>query len=140
MPRIILDRIRLPLTSRVNQLRHDQPVVADAVRLRHGKRVALHGLDGAPHVNNLDAVLEEFIRGVGQVVRDAGLCGGVGLVDVDALDGAAELAVRRDAFLVGGLAADSMVEDVDTRGAGAGRGWLAASMASFGCFRGDDTG
>jgi hypothetical protein len=59
---------------------------------------------------------------------------------VHALDGAAERAVRCDGFLVGGLPADGMIEDVDTRGAGAG-GWAVSCLyGDFGCLLSGDTG
>jgi hypothetical protein len=64
------------------------------------------------YVDDLDPVLEELLGLVGEVVGYAAERGFVGLVDVNALDGAAE------GWAVGGaavflLAADGMVEDED---------------------------
>lgn len=125
----MLHSIRLPLSVRINQLRHHEPIVADTVRLRDGKRVTLHGLDGAPHVDDLHAVLEEVLCVVGEVEWDAGLCRFVRLVDVHALYGAAEFAVGGYGLLVWGLAPDGVIEDVDAGRAGAGA-WLVLYSSS----------
>lgn len=72
MPRIILNRQRLPIPIRINQLRDNEAAVVDALRLGHGQRVALDGLDRAPDVDDLHAGPEQPVRVLGQVVRDPG--------------------------------------------------------------------
>ena len=67
------------------------------------------------------AAFEKALGVRGEVVLDALGASFVGLVDVDALDGAPEGLGRVGDTLVGGLAADGVVEDEDFGGAGAGR-------------------
>ena len=124
-------RQRLPLPVRIDQRHRHQVRVRDRVRVRDGERVARDRADGPPDVDDLVAGGEELRGEVGQVVWDAGAGGGVGLVDVDAVDGAAEgdgfgRCVWIIGWFVGGGgalvdfgAADGMVEDVDARCAGA---------------------
>ncbi len=91
-----------------------------------GERVFADGFYGPPEVDDLVASLEEGRGFVWEVVGDAAGGCGVGLVDVDALDGAAEghgLGGVRGAGFGGwgvALAADGVVEDEDFGGAGAG--------------------
>lgn len=119
MSRIMLHRIRLTLSVRINQLCNNEAIIADAVRLCNCKRITLHGLDGSPHVDNLYAVLEELFGVFREVVRDSRFGGSVRLIDMHALDGAAETTSCVDNFLVGRLTADGMVEDENARGTSA---------------------
>lgn len=106
------------------------------VRFRHrggvrdGEGVLKDRLDGPPDVDDLVAAFEGEGRFIGgEVVVDALGAGGVGLVDVDALDGAAEGGAA--AGWVGGCwlgAADGVVEDQDFGGAGAGGGRMVVSL------------
>ena len=48
------------------------------------------GVEGSTYVDDLEAVLEELLGLVGEVVRDALEGGFVGLVDVDHADGSPE--------------------------------------------------
>ena len=92
------------------------------MRLSDGKRVFQDALDGTPDIDDLVAGLEQLVRLLWEVVGDAGVCGGVGLVDMDAVDRAAEgcywwcWLVRRGAQVLLG-AADGVVEDKDAGGA-----------------------
>jgi hypothetical protein len=58
MLRVVLDSIRLSPTIRVDQLRDNQAVIADAVRFSYSKRVALNSLDRTPDIDNLHASLK----------------------------------------------------------------------------------
>jgi len=126
MPRIVLHIQRLPPAVRIDQRRRHQALFLDALRLGDGQRVALHGLDRAPHVDDLHAAPEQPVRLVGQMVRHARERRLVRLVDVHALHGAAQalpaLLVRQVGLAgrVGGLPPDRVVEDEDAGGAGAG--------------------
>ena len=71
---------------------------------------------------------EKALGFVGEVVLDALGTGFVRLVDVDALDGAAEGLGGVGWVLVWGRAADGMVKDEDFGGAGAGRTMSASSL------------
>lgn len=111
-------RVRLAHPVRVDEFGRDEVIVRDGVRVCDGQRVLENSPDRPPDVDDLVPALEEFGGFVGEVVRDAVFAGGVGLVDVDALDGTAELG-GNTAF-VSWLAADCMVEDEDFGCAGAG--------------------
>lgn len=109
-PRIGLHAQGLPLAVRVDQLDRNEVRLRDGVGVCHGERVLEDGADRAPDVHNLVPVLQKLGRVVGEVVADAvGSCW-VGLVDVDALDGAAEGILGAG---VAGRAADGVVEDED---------------------------
>ena len=112
--RIRTNRESLPDTIRVNQLHGQKILIRHGGSVRYCKRVSADCLDGTPEVDDLVAAFEQAL-GVGrQVVLDTlGSCF-VGLVDVDALDGAAKglgRVSRVGDALVRGLAADGMVED-----------------------------
>lgn len=121
MPSPVPYRIRLPPPIRINQLRHHQIAIAHAVRVRHRQRVPLHRLDRAPHVDDLHAAFEQLRRFGGQVVRHARQRRAVRLVDVDALDGAAQTQTVVRGFCARRRAPDRVVEDEDAGGAGAAR-------------------
>jgi len=93
------------------------------MRVRDRERVFEDGFDGPPYVDDLDSGLEKRGSFVGKMARDAGEGSGVGLVDVDAGDGAADHG-QVDGFGVSGVgwAADGVVKDEDLGGAGAGVG------------------
>ena len=65
-------------------------VVGDGIRGRDAERVFEDRFDGAPDVDYLETAFEQGGGFVGEVVGYAFGGGGVGLVDVDALDGATE--------------------------------------------------
>lgn len=119
----VAHRERLALARGVDEPDGHELVLADAVGVGDGERVALDGLDGPPHVDDLHAALEELggLLG-GEVVGHAGERGRVRLVDVDALDRAAQsgggVGLRAVAAVLG-LAADGVVEDEDLGRAGA---------------------
>lgn len=116
---LMSDGVRLTPTGRVDELSDDKVFVRDGVGLGDGERVAENLLNGTPDVDDLHAALEELLRFVRQVVRNAGETGRVRLVDVDASDGTAETGVA-GAGSLGGLAADGMIEDEDLRCASSG--------------------
>jgi hypothetical protein len=89
------------------------------VRVCDGQRILEDGPDRPPDVDDLVPALEEFGGFVGEVVGDAVFACGVGLVDVDALDGTSELG--GETAFVFRFAADCVVEDEDFGCAGAGR-------------------
>ena len=114
----------LPDAIRIDQLHRQEVFIRHGRSVRDTKRVFADGLDGTPDVDDLVAAFEEAVRVGGEVVADAVGTGFVGLVDVDALDGAAEglrLVGRVGGAVVGGFAADGVVEDEDLGGAGAAR-------------------
>lgn len=121
MTRIRTNRKSLPDTIRIDQLHGQKVLFGHGRGVRDAERVFADGLDGTPDVDDLVAAFEEALGVGGEVVLDALGAGFVGLVDVDALDGAAEGFGRVGDALVGGLAADGMVEDEDFGGAGAGK-------------------
>ena len=112
----------LPDPIRINQLHGQKVVFGHRRSIGDSKRVFADGLDGTPDVDDLVAAFEEAVSVGGEVVLDALGAGFVGLVDVDALNGAAEglgsVGWVSEA-LVGGLAADDVVKDEDLGGAGA---------------------
>jgi hypothetical protein len=89
----MLDGIRLASAVRVNQLHNHQVLVVNTASLRDGQRVALHGLDGAPDIDDLDASLEQLVRFVRKMVRHARERGGIRLVDMHTLHGAAQFPI-----------------------------------------------
>ena len=89
MALIRLDPKGLPDTIRIDQLHRQQVVVGNGRRVHDAERVFAHGLDGTPDVDDLIAAFEEAVGVGGEMVSDAVGAGFVGLVDVDALDGAA---------------------------------------------------
>ena len=127
---------RLALTIRVDQLDRDEVAVRHTAGVNHTERVFVDRGDGTPDVDDLVAGLEE-LGGLGgwEVMRHALRTGFVGLVDVDALDGAAKgggglwggVSGRRrrigNGDGAGGflrcLGTDGVVEDEDTGGTGA---------------------
>jgi hypothetical protein len=95
-----------------------------------GQRILEDGPDRPPDVDDLVPALEEFGGFVGEVVGDAVFACCVGLVDVDALDGPAELS-GGTAFVFR-LAADRVVEDEDFGATGANScQWLLLTRASM---------
>lgn len=131
MMQIRTNRKGLPNTIRINQLHRQKVMFGHGRSVRDSERVFADGLDGTPDVDDLIAAFEETLSVGGEVVLDALKAGFVGLVDVDALNGAAEglgLVGRVGDGLVVGLAADGVVEDEDFGGAGAGRKWLVRSL------------
>jgi hypothetical protein len=141
--RVVPDAERLAPAIRVDEGDADQVPLGDGAGVGDGERVAQdRGADeGPPHVDDLDAAPEQP-RGLvrGQVVRHARQRRRVRLVDVNAPDWAAEAGggrlrgVRRLVELVGGLAADGVVEDEDLGCAGAGGGrfnWLGTKKLSL---------
>ena len=131
MTRIWPDRKSLADTIRVNQLHSQEVVVRHGSGIRDPEWVFADGLDGTPDVDDLIATFEEALSVGGKVVLDAFGAGFVGLINVDALDGAAEYFGGAGLALVGGLAADGVVEDEDLGGAGAGRMVLISRLGTF---------
>ena len=122
MARIRTNGKSLPDTIRVNQLHGQKVIFGHGRGVRDTERVLADGFDGAPNVDDLVAAFEEAVGVGGEVVLDAFGAGFVGLIDVDALDGAAEGWGRVGwvaEALVRGLAADGVVEDEDFGGTGA---------------------
>lgn len=109
----------LPNAVRIDQLHGQKVVFGHGRGVGDPERVFADGFDGPPDVDNLVAAFEEAVGVGGEVVLDALGAGFVGLVDVDALDGAAEGFGGVGGALIGGLAADGVVEDEDLGGAGA---------------------
>lgn len=90
MPWIILHRIRLPPPRRINQLYHDQTFIIHAICFCNGERIPLHRLDWSPYVDDLHPAFYKLLRIFGEVVRDAGQGRAIRLIDVHALNRAAE--------------------------------------------------
>lgn len=112
---------RLALAVRVDQADWNQIRLGDAVRVGDGERVLEDLLDRPPYVDDLVARLQQPVRFLGQVVWYSRLRRAVALVDVHAVDGAAEVdGLGFCAALVRGCATDGVVEDEDTRCAGSG--------------------
>ena len=111
MSRIVLHSIGFAFPIRIDQLGDYQAVIAHAVCLCNGKRITLNGLDGSPNIDDLNAVLQQLVGILGEVVRDAGLCGGIRLINVYALDRAAESLRCVDLVLPRGLATNGVVEN-----------------------------
>lgn len=102
---------------RVNELNHFKIRIWHGTGFGNSQGVSLDHLDGPPHVDDLHAALEELVSLVGEVMGHAGESCAVGLVDVDALDWTSECAAL--GVVVWRLVTDSVVEDEDSRGAGA---------------------
>lgn len=112
---IVLHSISLALAIRVDELDDDQRIVRDTVRHCNRERVALHCLDWTPNVDDLHTRLQKLVGFIRQVEGYAGQCSIIRLVNVDALDRSTELVGRSG--IVGWLATDRVVEDVDACGA-----------------------
>jgi hypothetical protein len=109
----------LPPPIRIHQRYRHQILLLHTKRVSNCQRVAQDRLDRPPDVNNLEAGAEEGGREVGEVVWDAGCGGGVGLVDMNAGDGAAEGGGWGGSRGRGWGAPDCVVEYEDAGGAGA---------------------
>jgi hypothetical protein len=114
MPGIMFNRIRLASAIRVDQFHDHQILVVDTARFRNGQRVALNSFDGAPHIDDLDTSLEQLLRFVRKMVRHARQRSRIRLVDMHALNRAAQFSItsfrtRR------WRATDSVIEDEDAR-------------------------
>lgn len=131
MTRIRTNRKRLPNTIRIDQLHGQKVLVGHGRSVRDSERVFANGFDRTPDVDDLVAAFEKALGVGGEVVLNALGAGFVGLVDMDALDGAAEGLGRVGEALVVGLAADGVVEDEDWRGAGAGRNFQYSKLGLF---------
>jgi hypothetical protein len=112
MCRVILDRVRLPASIRINQRHHHKACIIYATRLRHCERVTLNGLNRSSHVDNLHAAAQQLLSVFRKVLRYALERRSVRLINVHALDWAAKLLLSAGAE-IGGLAPDRVVEDVD---------------------------
>jgi hypothetical protein len=99
----------------IDQLNDHKVLIIDTVRFRDSQRVALDGLDGAPHVDDLYASLKQFVCFVGEVVRYTRQGSFIGLIDVHALDWATQV---EPIGILWRWAADSVVEDEDAGCAG----------------------
>jgi hypothetical protein len=117
---VMFNHIRLSSSIRVYQRHDHKTLIIHATRLRHGQRIALHGFDGTPYVDDLHAATEKPLSVFREMLRHAVQRGGVRLVDVHALDWAAELLLCGGSSGVSGLAADRVVENVDAGCACAG--------------------
>jgi hypothetical protein len=100
--------------------------VRNGVCVSDGERVLVDGLDGAPDVDDLVARGQELVGQLGQVERNAGAGGRVGLVDVYAVDGTAKWVGGTGGLAGGGTgvlgsAPNGVVEDEDAGCSGAGR-------------------
>ena len=87
--RIRTDRESLPDTIRINQLHGQKVIFGHGRSVRDSEGVFADGLDRTPDVDDLVAAFEEALGLGGDQVLDAVRAGFIGLVDVDALDGAA---------------------------------------------------
>lgn len=125
--------VSLPSAVGINELDGNQLVVIDGVCSGDRERIFADSFDGPPDVDDLKSAFEKrlslFRKVVGHALRGCG----VGLVDVDSLDGAAKglwngdgdgsltcivgcsLGLSRCGFDAGvdGLATDSMIENED---------------------------
>ena len=110
---------RLALAAGIDEPYGHKVRVGHRVCVCDSKGIFEDTLDGAPHVDDLVARLEELVGIVGQMVGDAAACGGIGLVNVHPSDRTASQ-VRIVALVLLGTA-DGVVEDEDAGGAGARR-------------------
>ena len=86
--------------------------------VRDAERVFADGLDGAPEIDDLVATFEEARGLIWEVVLDPLRASFIGLINMDALDGASG-GFGVSGALVTGLAPDGVVEDEHSRSAGA---------------------
>ena len=105
----------------INQLHGHEVIVGHGRSVGHSEGIFTDGFDGSPDVDDLIAAFEKALGFGGEVVLDALGAGFVGLIDVNALDGTAKGLGGAGLVLVGGWAADGVVEDEYFGGAGAGR-------------------
>lgn len=117
------NRARLSLSIRVYKFNRYQIRVLDGIGRSDAQGVFENGLDGSPDVDDLITTFEE--RGClgWKVVSYALWTSGVGLVDVNSLDGTAETdwfsGICGFAVVDGLVSADGVVEDEDFGGSGA---------------------
>lgn len=128
MLRVRSNRKGLSNTVRINQLHGQEVLIGHRFSVRHSERILTDGFDGAPDVDDLVAAFEEAFGFRGQVVLDTLGAGFVGLVDVHALDGSTKGLEAVGLILVRRRAANSVVEDKDFGGAGAGETTLASDV------------
>jgi hypothetical protein len=112
----MLHTICLTPAIRVDQFNDHEILIVNTVRFRDSQRVSLDGLDGTPYVDDLHASLEQFVCFVGEMVRYARQRSCIRLVDVHALNWAAQ---GEPIGILWRWAADSVVEDKDAGCAGA---------------------
>jgi len=108
------DGIRFSFTIRINEFNTNEIVLTNGGSFSDAQGIFQDGFDGSPDVDDLVAAFKQRVGFVGEVVWYTRLAGRVGLVDVDALDGAPE----KDRFVVEGFATDGVVEDEDLGSAG----------------------
>ena len=118
MSRIWQHRESLPNTIRINQLHWQEVLFGHGGSVRDAERVFANGLDGAPEIDDLVATFEEARGLIWEVVLDPLRAGFVGLINMDALDGAPG-GFGVSSALVTGLAPDGVVKDEHPRSAGA---------------------
>ena len=118
MSRIMLHSIGFAFPIRIDQLGYYQAVIVHAVCLCDGKRITLNSLDGSPDVDDLNAVLQQLVGILGEVVRDTRLCSSIRLVNVYTLNRATKTLRCVDFVLTRGLATDGVVENKYARCAG----------------------
>ena len=128
MVRIRTNGAGLAHTIRIDQRHGYKVVVWHRCGVGDPEWVFANRLDGTPKVDDLETAFEEALGFVGEVVLDALGTGFVRLVDVDALDGAAEGSGGVGWVLVRGRAADGVVEDEDFGGAGAGKDGVSIEL------------
>lgn len=118
---VMLDSVRFAPSIRIDQLRDNKAVVAYAVCLSDGERIASHRLDRAPDVDDLHTSLNQLIGLVRKVMRYSRQGRFVGLVDVHTLDRPAARCIGTAARgrVLGGLTSNRVVENKDSRCASA---------------------
>lgn len=120
---VVRDAQSLAATIRIDEADGHEVGLGHRRGVGHGQGVPKHGLDGPPDVDDLHAAPEERVGFLGQVVRHPGQRRAVRLVDVHALDGAADwgwCGAGGGGFRlfavgprVGYFASDGVVEDED---------------------------
>lgn len=71
MPGFIFHAVGFTFTVRINQLVNHKAIIVHAVCFCNSERISLNRLDGAPHVDDLDSVLEKMFSLIWEVVWDA---------------------------------------------------------------------
>ena len=118
MLRIRTNGKSLPDAIGIDQLHGHEVLVGHGRGVGYSEGIFANGLDGTPDVDDLIAAFEEALGFLGEVVLDTLGTGFVGLVDVDALDGTTEVGGSAGWIVIGGWAADGVVEDEDFGSAG----------------------
>lgn len=90
MLRSITNRVGLSFAIRVDKLDRNKVFVINRIGSCDTKRIFKNGFDRSPNIDDLETTFEKFLGFFGKMMGYAAGTGGIGLVDVNALNGTAD--------------------------------------------------